>query len=137
MTSVDLRMRCMPNSFLVDAGRCAAFIANPDQEQLDKDLGIIVGNSAIQTYFAGMSNPAEDKFNRGYRLFVKGLREMDAGQAIAPDANSTMRLTYRRCGPIQGCGRGDITTSSPRPMASWKKRTTPTLNSSCRTRWMN
>ena len=53
------------NSFLVDAGRCAAFIANPDQKQLDKDLGIIVGNSAIQTYFAGMSNPAEDKFNRG------------------------------------------------------------------------
>jgi hypothetical protein len=88
-------------SFLVDAGRCAAFIANPDQEQLDKDLGIIVGNSAIQTYFAGMSNPAEDKFNRGYRLFVKGLREMDAGQSIAPDANSTMRLTFGAVAPYK------------------------------------
>jgi hypothetical protein len=84
-------------SFLVDADRCAAFIANPSQKVMEKDLAIIVGKSASQTYFAGQANPAEDKFNRGYRLFVKGLRAMDADQAIAPDANSTMRMTF---GPV-------------------------------------
>ena len=68
---------------------------------MDKDLAIIVGNSAIQTYFAGMADPAEAKFNRGYRLFVKGLREMDADRAIAPDANSTMRLTYGAVAPYK------------------------------------
>ncbi len=86
-------------SFLVDADRCAAFIANPSQKAMDKDLAITVGNSAIQAYFAGMANPAEAKFNRGYRLFVKGLREMDADRAIAPDANSTMRITYGAVAP--------------------------------------
>ena len=88
-------------SFLVDADRCAAFIANPSQKVMDKDLAIIVGQSAIQTYFAGQANPAEDKFNRGYRLFVKGLREMDADQAIAPDANSTMRMTFGSVAPYK------------------------------------
>ena len=88
-------------SFLVDADRCAEFIANPSQKVMDKDLAIIVGQSAIQTYFAGQTNPAEDKFNRGYRLFVKGLREMDADQAIAPDANSTMRMTFGSVAPYK------------------------------------
>ena len=88
-------------SFLVDANRCAEFIANPSQKVMDKDLAIIVGQSAIQTYFAGQANPAEDKFNRGYRLFVKGLREMDADQAIAPDANSTMRMTFGSVAPYK------------------------------------
>ena len=88
-------------SFLVDAERCAEFIANPSQKVMDKDLAIIVGQSAIQTYFAGQANPAEDKFNRGYRLFVKGLREMDADQAIAPDANSTMRMTFGSVAPYK------------------------------------
>lgn len=88
-------------SFLVDADRCADFIANPSQKTMDKDLAIIVGNSAIQTYFAGMANPAEAKFNRGYRLLVKGLREMDSDRAIAPDANSTMRITYGAVAPYK------------------------------------
>ena len=88
-------------SFLVDADRCAAFIANPSQKVIDKDLAIIVGQSAIQTYFAGQANPAEEKFNRGYRLFVKGLRDMDADQAIAPDANSTMRMTFGSVAPYK------------------------------------
>ena len=88
-------------SFLVDADRCADFIANPSQKTMDKDLAILVGNSAIQTYFAGMANPAEAKFNRGYRLLVKGLREMDSDRAIAPDANSTMRITYGAVAPYK------------------------------------
>ncbi len=88
-------------SFLVDADRCAEFIANPSRKVMDKDLAIIVGQSAIQTYFAGQANPAEEKFNRGYRLFVKGLREMDADQAIAPDANSTMRMTFGAVAPYK------------------------------------
>ncbi|MDA0912507.1 MAG: S46 family peptidase [Bacteroidetes bacterium] len=86
-------------SFLVDADRCAAFIANPSQKALEADLAIQVGQSAIQTYFAAMTDPAEDKFNRGYRLFVKGIREMDSHRMIAPDANSTMRLTYGQVAP--------------------------------------
>ena len=88
-------------SFLVDPVRCADFIANPSKKTLDADLAIVVGNSAIQAYFAGMQNPAEEKFNRGYRLLVKGIRAMNSDQAIAPDANSTMRLTYGQVAPYK------------------------------------
>lgn len=88
-------------SFLVDPDRCADFIANPSRKILDADLAIIVGNSAIQTYIAGMQNPAEEKFNRGYRLLVKGIRAMDSDQAIAPDANSSMRLTFGQVAPYK------------------------------------
>ena len=89
------------NSFLVDADRCAEFIANPSMKKLEKDLAIIVGQSAINTYFAGMQNPAQAKFDRGYRLLVNGIREMDSDQAIAPDANSTMRLTFGQVAPYK------------------------------------
>jgi hypothetical protein len=44
-----------------------------------------------------MESEAQAKFDRGYRLFVKGLREMQPNKAFYPDANSTMRCTY---GPV-------------------------------------
>ena len=62
---------------------------------------MILSNSALQTYIGGMQNPSEAKFERGYRLLVKGLREMDSHQAIAPDANSTMRLTFGAVAPYK------------------------------------
>jgi hypothetical protein len=89
------------SSFLVDPVRCADFIANPSKKKLEKDLAIIVGQSAINTYFAGMGNPAQAQFDRGYRLLVKGLRAMQSDQAIAPDANSTMRLTFGQVAPYK------------------------------------
>ena len=35
-----------------------------------------------------------DEIDRHYRLYVKGLREMEPDRAFYPDANFTMRLTY-------------------------------------------
>ena len=45
----------------------------------------------------GTSPEVQEKFDRGYRLFVRGLRELMPNKAFYPDANSTMRLTY---GPV-------------------------------------
>ena len=53
--------------------------------------------SILDAYFASFTNPSQDKFDKGYRLFVRGLREMQPDKAYYPDANSTMRLTY---GPV-------------------------------------
>lgn len=36
------------------------------------------------------------KLDKGYRLLVKGMMEMDSGKDFYPDANSTMRLSYGR-----------------------------------------
>jgi hypothetical protein len=77
------------------------FLADPDLKTLQKD-------PAYQAYLAfktkndelmkATSEPA-GTLARGNRQFIAGLREMDSGHNYAPDANSTMRLTY---GTISG-----------------------------------
>ena len=85
------------NSFLVNEETARNFIANPSEKALDKDLAVNAAMSILQTYFGSMESNAQDKYDRGYRLFVKGLREMQPNKAFYPDANSTMRCTY---GPV-------------------------------------
>ena len=82
------------NSFLVNEETARNFIANPSEKALDKDLAVNAAMSILQTYFGSMESNAQDKYDRGYRLFVKGLREMQPNKAFYPDANSTMRCTY-------------------------------------------
>lgn len=81
-------------SILVDKDRCMAFLDNPSQKALDKDLGIAAGMSMYEAYIGSMADGSQDKYERGYRLFVAGLRAMNPGKVYAPDANSTMRMTY-------------------------------------------
>ncbi|MAU77227.1 MAG: serine protease [Crocinitomicaceae bacterium] len=85
------------NSFLVNEESARNFIANPSEKALNKDLAVNAAMSILETYFGSMESDAQDKFDRGYRLFVKGLREMQPNKAFYPDANSTMRCTY---GPV-------------------------------------
>jgi len=66
-------------------------------EMLNKDLAVNAAMSILETYFGSMESEAQAKYDRGYRLFVKGLREMQPNKAFYPDANSTMRCTY---GPV-------------------------------------
>ena len=61
------------------------------------DLAVGAAMSILDAYFASFTSPSQDKFDKGYRLFVRGLREMQPDKAFYPDANSTMRLTY---GPV-------------------------------------
>lgn len=77
-----------------------AFLAKPSEKTLSKDLGSIVANELIQMYFASQSANAEanEQLDKGYRLFVEGLRKMNSDKKYYPDANSTMRLTYGTVG---------------------------------------
>jgi hypothetical protein len=86
-------------SILVDRDRCMAFINSPSQKVLDKDLGITAGLSILDAYLGSMSDPVQEKYDRGYRLFVDGLRKMNPDKLYYPDANSTMRMTYGVVGP--------------------------------------
>jgi hypothetical protein len=69
------------------------FFAKPSQKMIDKDLGLTIA-ALSATYVDGIRalNPI-GKFNKGYREFVAGYRKMETRQ-LAPDANSTMRVTY-------------------------------------------
>ncbi|MFN8775769.1 MAG: S46 family peptidase [Flavobacteriales bacterium] len=71
-----------------------AFLDKPSQKAWDKDMAGMVARSSIETYRLSMANPAQEKFDVGYRLYVAGLREMNPNKSYAPDANSTMRVTY-------------------------------------------
>ena len=84
-------------SFLVDEEKARAFIENPTEKALEADLAVNVSMSMFDAYVASMTHPSQDMFDKGYRLFVRGLREMQPEKAFYPDANSTMRLTY---GPV-------------------------------------
>lgn len=85
-------------SFLVSKESCLAFIAKPSEKKMDKDLATIAGRSLLEQYFASMNGGAQEAFDRGYRLFVEGLREMQPDKLFYPDANSTMRVTFGQVG---------------------------------------
>jgi hypothetical protein len=81
-------------SVLSSKEKLFAFLAKPSEKVIAKDLAITVGESAIQSYRATFANSAQEKFDVGYRQYVAGLREMNPSKNYAPDANSTMRVTY-------------------------------------------
>jgi hypothetical protein len=73
-----------------------AFLAKPSLKALEKDPALKIALSArtfaMQMY--GMQGELQSKIDRGNRLYIAGLLEMAPDKKFAPDANSTMRVTY-------------------------------------------
>jgi hypothetical protein len=87
-------------SIFTDSSRLYAFLAKPNAKIMGKDLAFISGVS-IRGQLVSLSANAEPQYlkvEEGMRLFVAGLIEMKPEKAFAPDANSTMRLTYGTVG---------------------------------------
>ncbi len=83
-------------SIFVDKGKLMAFLDNPTYKVLLNDPGFKISLSMVAC-IRGLYGPMgelESKINKGSRLFIAGLREMNAGKTYYPDANSTMRMTY-------------------------------------------
>jgi hypothetical protein len=77
-----------------------AFIDNPNRKKLEADPCYQAGKS-IRALYASVSSglgEARRQINKGNRLFVDGLMKMNPSKAWAPDANSTIRLTYGKVG---------------------------------------
>jgi len=73
-----------------------AFLADPKSKTLQKDPALILQKAftANAEIIDSLVNPSNDLLDKGRRLFVAGLREMQSDRTFYPDANSTMRLTY-------------------------------------------
>jgi hypothetical protein len=87
-------------SIMVDSTKLYAFLKKPSFKVLDKDLGFKTMHSMIKAYinvFQSLKS-IEEKINKGDRLFVAGLREMNPEKVYYPNANSTMRMTYGKVG---------------------------------------
>lgn len=87
-------------SIFVDEAKFNEFLSNPSYKTLSKDPVFIAVQSTLNTLrsFSQISYPAYLKMQEGMRLFVAGLMEMNPDKIYAPDANSTMRLTYGSVG---------------------------------------
>lgn len=83
-------------SILVDKNKLMAFLDKPTYKVLVNDPGFRITLSMVTCIrgLYGSMGDLEAKINHGNRLFVAGLREMNADKKFYPNANSTMRMTY-------------------------------------------
>lgn len=84
-------------SIFVDQARLEKFLDNPNAQILKNDWSYRIANSFVGNYrsnYAAKIKAIEDAQDDDQRLFIQGLRQMNPTKAYAPDANSTMRLTY-------------------------------------------
>jgi hypothetical protein len=83
-------------SFLADKQRFENFIKNPTARALEKDPAFQASQS-VQKVYRLVYTQAEafnEDFEKGHRIYVAGLQEMNPDRIYYPDANFTMRLTY-------------------------------------------
>ncbi|MCB8965116.1 MAG: S46 family peptidase [Bacteroidales bacterium] len=83
-------------SIFVDSTKLFAFLSKPNLKALKKDPAYIAAKSIFAKMDVIRKNiePMDDKLQKGQRLFIAGILEMNQGKAMYPDANFTMRLTY-------------------------------------------
>ena len=93
-------------SLFTSLDKVNAFLDKPDLKTLQKDPAY-KAYIAFSDKYAEIQKATKDAYSmlaRGNRLFIAGLGEMFPNHLYAPDANSTMRLTY---GTVRGYHPGD------------------------------
>jgi hypothetical protein len=86
-------------SILTDQARYNAFMDNPSLKALEKDPGYKAVIASQKLYeVGGMMAQFEESYQRGARLYLKGLVEMYPDRDFYSDANSTMRMNYGTVG---------------------------------------
>jgi hypothetical protein len=93
-------------SMFTSQEKLEAFLADPDAKTLQKDPAYqaFLAFNEKAAWIQKATAEAGGTLARGNRQFIAGLREMNPDRVYAPDANSTMRLTY---GNILGYEPGD------------------------------
>jgi len=83
-------------SIFASETRFNAFLEHPSLKVLEKDPAYQAASSTFAKYFELRTKSAQfdENLRKGRRLFIAGLRKMDANGVKYPDANFTMRLTY-------------------------------------------
>jgi len=76
--------------------RFNAFLQNPSRKTLEKDVAFVAALTTQNKYSELYQERARYNLNyeKGMRLYVAGLMEMQGDRVFYPDANSTMRLSY-------------------------------------------
>jgi len=79
-----------------DKDELTAFLDKPSYKTLKKDMAFIAASDIVAKYreISKMVDEGQKNLDKGRRLFLAGLMEMQNNKTFYPDANSTMRLTY-------------------------------------------
>lgn len=83
-------------SFFTDSTKLWDFLDNVSVKKLKKDPAYIASASIYKKYrelYKKMQSMYAD-YDKGHRLYIAGIMEMDKGKPMYPDANFTMRLSY-------------------------------------------
>lgn len=94
------------------------FLAAPDVKKLKKDPAKMAMDQFLGIYrgkIGAGSAEHTSMVDKGYRLFIAGLREMNPDKDYYPNANSTMRLSYGKVGdyiPADGMRYDFVTTTN-------------------------
>jgi len=94
--SIDAYVEAMfSQSVFVSEEKLNAALAG-DKKVTENDPAFIAAKniSEAMTKFNKELEPYRSLYAKGQKLYIAGLLDMKAGQAIYPDANSTMRMTY-------------------------------------------
>ena len=91
------------NSIFTTEDKLMNFLTDPDAEKLETDPALKSGMDIMMAYRDLMQKSGEFniRLDKGRRLYIAGLREMDPDLVRYPDANFTMRLTYGSVLPYQ------------------------------------
>ncbi|MBD0333204.1 MAG: S46 family peptidase, partial [Chitinophagaceae bacterium] len=85
------------NTILLDNTKWRDFMSNPDANVLQQDLAYNLASSFLKNW-TGRYLPLYQQFvmknNEWGRLYLKGVREMNPGKIMYPDATFTMRVSY-------------------------------------------
>ena len=85
-------------SVFANREKLVKFIEKPDAKKLDNDPLVQVGTEALEMYIGlneAVPQQTRESLQRGIRNFTDGILQINDGKRLmAPDANSTIRLTY-------------------------------------------
>jgi hypothetical protein len=83
-------------SIFADQNKVKALLEKPTSKIIEKDMVYILMNAFYDNYvkYNDQLKQYNEMLERGNRLFVAGIREMQPDKNFAPNANSTMRVTY-------------------------------------------
>ncbi len=92
--------KAFSKSIFTDKERYMDFLEKPKSKVIEKDLIAQASEDLMGMYFGAEARSAEAnaKLDRGYRLFIAGLREMNPDKNYYPNANSTMRVSFGQVG---------------------------------------
>ncbi|WP_247234218.1 S46 family peptidase [Telluribacter sp. SYSU D00476] len=92
------------NTIILNDAKWNAFVRNPDVTTLQQDLAYNLASAFIRNYQSKYL-PQYQQFvsqnNEWGRLYLKGVREMNPGKALYPDATFTMRVSYGKVDDYQ------------------------------------